>query len=423
MAITLSGAVFDAAESTTGWTLVGSADGLATGQSGSGQFSNAIPAKQGSGSVEFHLTGSGQSGGLQSPAVTGFAGTAREVGCWFLNPGEEDGGAKLLRDANSNALQLGIVHSGGTTYVDQAFIRAANNNIWPAGWMKLRATGNFTGITAVVPYVNNCNAPNNAKQDLEYQVDYAHSYDYIQISGTESLSDVYQTSLTNDWGVVEKFDNFYVFNCGIEFLSGCNFSAENEFIFLNHFGNVFKQNVIIRSGATVRFGSKSTPSTISYANNGCQLLSPETALDGSSKPGPTLLVEDGATFSAYDTLFQGFGLIQLGETANTADVELIKCDFYDNDDVEFRSTLLEADDLRIHQDSTDKGNLGQVFQTPAKFERIKVFNSINALQFDVNTTVNGYDASNNTYDAVVKEGVTLQLTNSSYDTAKLLRVV
>lgn len=420
--------VFDRAESTTGWTTVGSAAGLATGQSGGGFGNNAIPAKEGSGSVEFHLTAAGQTGGLQSPAIaTGFAGTAREVGCWFLNPGEEAGGAKVLDDTDPNCLQLGIVHSGGTTYYSQNFIRAANNNVWPGGWVYLRASANLTNITRVVPRVNGCNAPNNEKQDLEYQIDYAKSYDVIQVSGTtETLDTIFEASLTNDWGLVERFGNFYIFNCGLEFLSGCTFTATNAVIFMNHYGNQFKQAFIVRSGANVTFGAKSTPSTVTYANSGCQLISPETALNGDTKPAPPFTVENGATFSAFDTLFQGWGTITFGEAGAGADpaVELNKCDFYDNDDVEFRSNALDLLNCRIHQDSADRGNLGTVFIAPNSLKQLQVFNSTNALEFEVDCTVEEYIASSNTTaDLRIKEGATVKLRNSSYDDSKVVRYV
>ena len=417
MAVTLNETEFSRAESTTGWTPFENAAGTSTGQGGS----NGIPAKEGSGSVEFHLTGAGQSGGLQSPAIPAFNMVDREVGLWFLNPGEEDGGAQLLRNA-TDSLFLRVWHSGGQTDFDQSYLRLPDGN-WNNGWLYLRATGNLIGVTNIAPRVFNCNAPNNAKQDLEYQIDYAKSYDKIIVTGVETLDSIYQASLTNDWGLVEKNDNRFSFNCGIEFASGCTFVAENQDIFLNHYSDQFKQNIIVKAGANVRFGRRSQPSVFAYAQDGCQIKSPETPLIGSGKAAPDFLVEDGANFSCYDTLIQGFGNVLFGQNnTSPAVIDIIKVNLYDNNNVEFRSTALDADDLRINQDSADIGNIGAVFFAPNSFRNIQAFNCVNALQFEVSCLVEGYTAQNTVNDAVIRDGADVEFRNSDLDFSKLLRV-
>lgn len=121
---------------------------------------------------------------------------------------------------------------------------------------------------------------------------------------------------------------------------------------------------------------------------------------------------------------QGFGIINLGSGSTQADdIEQIGVDFYDNDDVEFRSTGLEVDNIRIHQDSADKGPLGSVNSVPTQFERVQTFNGTDGLEFRVSMTADRYSAGDLNFDLVVLDGQELTMLDSIFDIGAIKRVV
>ncbi len=438
MPVTLNSTTISTADATTGWT----AD--TNNAPNSGPSTGGVLQKEGSGTVEFDL-GNTATGGIKSPTVTAFDVRTQEVGVWFLNPKVDENGVELMNNGDS-ALRLRLY--SGTNYADYY---QGNNKLtdgfYPGGWMFLRASGaagsedanggTWTNTQAaavdsasiiVTSVVDNTN-----KNATEYAVDIIKYYDKIVVTGYNggttpwTLQDIYDASETNAWGVVEKAEGFYRFYCGLEFGDGTNagaFEATNEYIYLDHSSSDHEYNVVVKNNFTVTLGEKNTQTQDTYAQNGCQLVATEDALFQLSSPAkcaPSLTVESGGILELYDTKVQGFGTINLGSGGSSA-IELINTDLYDNDEVEFRSTGLTADNIRIHHLSTDKGDLGAIYNVPSSMTRINVFNCTDALNFQETMSVTKYNAGDTTYDVVVLEGKTVTLINSVFNETKIKRV-
>lgn len=440
MPITLNFTTINNCDATTGFIVIGSGAGLAGGQGGQ----NGVPAKEGTGTVEFHL-GANSSGGYRTPTVTSFDVRDFEVGAWFLNPKFNNAGAEMIASAD-NGVSLRLYSGANWADYYQPQWRLADGT-WQGGWIYLRASGaagtedansgTWTNTQAAavdsVGIVVNSAASNTGKNDLEYQMDWFKYYDKVEITGTNTgspwtLDDIVTESLNNVWGVVNKTDTFYEFFAGIEFgdavATTTTFKAENEYIFLNQSSADHDYQITVKNGATVTFGAKSAQAQGTYAKNGIQLVVPELAVyqPATSPPkcAPSLIAESGGILQVYGTLVQGFGTINLG-SGGTAAIDIVKSDFYDNDTIEFRSTGLTADNVRIHTDSTDKQDLGTVYNFPSSMKNIRVFNCVDALEFRAGGTVTNYIAGDTTRDALILEGQTLTLKNSTFSETKLER--
>jgi hypothetical protein len=429
--ISLSGTVISNADATTGWAVIPNASTLAGG---------TVPQLEGSDSVSFDIDASNDTGGLQSPTVTAFDLRNNEVGIWFLNP-KKDADNNELISQEADALRLRVY--AGTNFADynQGFLRDTNNE-YPGGWLYLRASGaagtedtnsgtwtntQAGAITSVGVFLRN-DAPNNDKSDTEYHVDYVKYSNKIIVTGFNggttpwTLGDIYDASIAGDWGLVEKTENFYRFYCGLEFGDGSAagaFDANNEYIFLDHSSADLKYDVTVKNNFTVTLGVKNVQTQATYAQDGVQLVSSQSALYDTAEPRPSLSVEAGGNLNCYATLIQGFGNVALGD--GTGNIELVGVDMYENTTVQFRSTQLSADNIRVHTLSTDKGNLGVITETPISMTRVQVFNSNDALEFQQSFSVTEYVASDNTFDVLIQEGDEMSLINSSFDPAKLKR--
>ena len=188
-------------------------------------------------------------------------------------------------------------------------------------------------------------------------------------------------------------------------------------------------DVTVRDDYLVTLGEKNDSGTFTYAQDGCQLFAPEEGFFTRTTPNkcaPPFTVDSGGLFDAYATLIKGFGTINFGSgnTAQTDDIELIGVDLYDNDEVEFRSTQIEVDNIRIHVDSNDLGTLGTVYAVPTQFERVQTFNGTDGLTFRVSLTADNYFAGDLTVnDFVVLDGEEVTLLDSEFDIANIGRVV
>ncbi len=414
--------------------------------------------------VEFAYTAAVTNGGIK--LATALAGAARidltqnEVSIWFLN-GKFDGDGNELISTADVGIRLRVY--SGTNWADYNQVQHKNkiDGTWNGGWLYLRASGDAgtedansgtwgnaqaTTVDNIAVIVNSLQA-NDGTSDPDFAVDWFKYYNGIDITGfanppTNTIAwtptDI-ETELNVTpgagpvglAGVVTQTENFFRFFCGINFgespAATGRFEADNEFLFLAHSSSDFKYNISVLDDFTVQLGVKNDTGTFTYAQDGVQLVSTENGFFAETLPvkcAPSLTVQSGALFDAYATLIQGFGTINFGSgnTAQVDDIELIGADLYDNDEVEFRSTQIEVDNIRIHQDSADKGTLGTVYSVPTQFDRVNTFNGTDGLTYRVTMTADRFSAGDLTFDVVVLDGQELTLLDSVFDIGAIKRI-
>ncbi|MDJ0952480.1 MAG: hypothetical protein QNJ81_02255 [Acidimicrobiia bacterium] len=450
MPITLNQTILNNADATTGWATFGAAAALAAG---------SVPPKQGTNCVEFHYTGTGGTGGIQTPTFTAVSVRTGEIGVWFLNPKKSQAGeeSELIRPI-SGAIRLRLFSGANSAdyYQDQ---HRLGNGEFQGGWLYLRASGEAgsedlvsagtwgnaqaDSVNAVGVYVDGQQG-NDDKNALEYQVDYVKYYDKIVVTGLNgmnpyTLADIYAEDLADnganpeEWGVVNNLENFFKFYSGLEIGDGTTateFEASNEFIFLDHSSSAHKYDVTIRNNATVTLGVKNTTGVVEdYAQDGVQIVATENGLFQLTTPNkcsPAFTVESGGVLRIYAGLLQGFGTVNFG-SGGTGIIETLFSDFYDNDIIEFRTTGLTVDACRYHTDSADKQDLGIFYNSPSSLNRITVFNCVDGLVFRIS-----YNGANfvqtyrslggTTYDVGVLEAATVDLVDSTFDPDRIVRV-
>ena len=412
--------------------------------------------------IEFTYSAAVTNGGIK--LATALIGAARidltqnEVGIWFLNGKFDGDGAEIMNTANTS-LRLRVY--SGANYADYYQVQHKNkiDGTWNGGWLYLRASGDAgtedansgTWGNAQATTVDNIavivttNVAISGNSDPAFAVDWFKYYDSIDVTGYQTgttpwdLPDIVAaanvtpsaTGPVGIWGVVEQAVDFFKFFCGLNFgespAAAGGFTAENQYIFLAHSSSDHTYDINIRDDFLVNLGEKNVTGTFTYAQDGVQLVSTENGFFSETVPvkcAPSLIVENGGLFDAYATLIQGFGTINLGSGSTTAgDIELIGADFYDNDELEFRSTGLQADNIRIHQDDSDLGDLGVIYSVPNQFDRVQTFNGTDGLQFRVTMTADQYSAGDLTFDLVVLDGQEVTLLDSIFDIGAIKRVV
>ena len=414
--------------------------------------------------TEFTYDAAVTAGGVKlTTNVTAFSILDNEVGIWFLNGKFDGDGAEILATADASLRLRVYATSGNWADYYQTQHKNKVDGTFNGGWLYLRASGdagtedgnsgtwtstdaqNIVNIAVIVT----TQVANNGTSDPAFAVDWFKYYDRIDITGYNTavgptepwdLPDIFAaatvpasaTGPVGIWGVVENFVDFYKFFCGLTFGEAVpaagQFTAENQYIFLAHSSSDHEYDIVIRDDFLVNLGEKNATGTFTYAQDGVQLVATENGFFTRTTPAkcaPSLTVESGGLFDAYATLIQGFGTINLGSgnTAQVDDIELIGADFYDNDEVEFRSTQLEADNIRIHQDSNDLGTLGTIYAVPTQFDRVQTFNGTDGLTFRVTMTANQFSAGDLTFDAVVLDGQEVTLLDSIFDIGAIKRVV
>jgi hypothetical protein len=403
--------------------------------------------KEGTGSIDLESTGTGLRGATFtiSPAIDL---RTTEISCWFFNPGFSDDGARILGDVDSD-LRLRVYNGGGTSAnyaeFDQSQLKFFDGQAtrYPTLWSILRCSGdagqetrtNGTWTTTQASSVDAVavifgqtadSAAGFLGQDTPFLIDFVKAADKIIVTGDNSgtpwtFQDIYNADQTNAWGLVQKRENFYTFFCGLEFGDGTtgSFADENVSVFFDHSSKDHAYDITIKNNFTVTLGEKNIGTSDTYAQDGVIIRASENGIfdSTSTKVAPAFTVESGGILQAYATTIAGYGTVNLG-SGGSGVIELVGVDLYDNNAVEFRSTGLTADNIRVHQLSTDKGDLGTIFNVPVSMSRIQVFNSNDALEFRESFSVNQYIASDNTFDVVILEGEEMVLQNSSFNTIK-----
>ena len=447
-------AVCDAAAELTGITPVSTpAATIAT--------NSDFPPRYGTAVVDFDFSGPVTNGGVKLAAdlIGGniFSLLTREVGIWFLQA-KFDGDENELLPLADNSLRVRVYSQAGN-WADYNQVQHRNkiDGTWNGGWIYLRASGDAgtedansgvwtttdaQNIVNVGIVVNSTQANDTGSSgDAPFGVDWIKHYDKIVITQQNgmvdwTLDDVVTAANPTPaagvglWGVVENIENFYKFYCGIDFGDGVagGFDASNQNIYLQHSSSDVEYNINVFNNFSVTLGTKNVGVQGVYAQDGVQFIASELGFFQRTVPvkcAPSFTVQSGGLFDTYATLIQGFGTVNLGSgnTVVADDIEGIGTDFYDNDAVELRSTGLEFDSVRIHQDSADLGNLGLIANVPTQFDRVRTFNGVNGLEFRVTMEPNEMVAGDLTNDLVILDPNIVTMKNSVFDGNALLRVV
>jgi hypothetical protein len=304
----------------------------------------------------------------------------------------------------------------------------ANSGTW--------GTSQVSSVTAVAVLLST-QGDNTGKNAAEYGVDWCKYYDKIVVTGYKtgttpySLDDIYTEDTTKSsgggvWGVVNKFENYFNFYCGLEFGDGTNNGAlttTNEYIYLNQSSSAQDYDVTVKNHFTLTLGAKVIGSDDTYAKDGTPLVvsnDPLFKLSSPVKPSPDLVIQSGGVFKCYASLITGFGTVNLG-SGGSSTIEFIKCSLYNNTTLELRSTGLSFTNVRIHFPGTSKAAIGKIYNIPSLL-RLKVFQITDGFEVRVNTLIEEYYVSDSTYDLVVLEGKTVRLLDSNFSSSKLKRV-
>jgi len=424
MGITLNYVTVDPAENKDDWEVIGDAEGL--------EDSN-YPPKQGSQCVGWELQPN-KVGGIRNVNPTeGFDIRTQQVGLWFLNP-VVDVNKNLVIKADEDGLVLRLYSGDDWAEYYQPRHRKANGE-WKGGWLHLTGSGapgdedvnsgtwgteQVSAVDRVAVMVKSGDGDTTDKDSGNFGTDWSKYYDKVIITGDNdgnpwTLQDVYTTDVEKSegdgvWGVIRKTVDFYEFDCGITFGDGTDgtFAMDNEYVLLEQLNLTQKYPITVTESFTLKMGIEDVGAK-TYAKNGVNITSVGEA---------DFTVENGATVSILDSKIQGFALVQLGQGEATP-IKVIGSDLYNNGKVVVDSPDVSLVDNRVYFSSGVLGTAGDIDTAPVELRDTQVFNASTGFNVKVDMSIVGYNATNNTYDLAVKEGVQVTLNNSFMDATKI----
>lgn len=416
--------------------------------------------RQGTQVVAFTLPAAQTKSGIRTGTFTSIDVRDREVGAWFLNPKANEAANEVIAQVDTGVC-LRLYSGANWADYNQPQHRLPDGT-WQGGWLYLRASGaagtedansgtwtntQAAAVDSVAIVVTNATTgdANDGKNDTEYGVDWIIHYSKITVEGfkdgvsqpwtmddivAEADSATFGATDEGIWGVIEKTESFYRLYCGLQFggdsaePSAGALEVKNGFIFLNQSSSDHDYPVDVKRNFRFQLGEKNDTGSQTYAQNGAQLVAARDAkypLASPVKCAPNLNVDSGGEFNVYSSLVKGFGVVNLGKNADSSSIECIKADFYDNDEVELRSTNVAFDRVRMYFDSGLEADIGKIFKEPTDFQNIEVFQVTDGIEYRVDMTAKGYVAGDTTYDFVVREGNTVRLVDSTFRKTKIKR--
>jgi hypothetical protein len=435
-------------DATTGWTN----DGFDTWEAG-GDFTDN--RREGTNLIEFAESTIGwQSAAYDLGGTSTFDLTENDVHFWFYYTAK---GEQVLASSGSVVLRVYSAATRGTNYAEWDLSGHVNEALYPpllASWNKFLISGDnptrvgaggaptYTAIRWIEMRYDFA-ASNENQGDPDLGIDWFKYGNTITVQGgTSGTPENFVNLQTWDdraaatadiaddphYGLVESADVFVELWAGMQIGSGASstyFAAENYFIYNRAFSQTVAHDWRVQNNATLRLGKKDIGTQATYAINGCQLVCPNVTIDqepASSSHNSNFIVESGGTFLGYATKLYRWKDIWFGDASGSADdVDLIDCDFDDNNNIEFRSSTLKVKNSKFH-DPAGSGYVGSIYIAPQSLEGIQVFNCERAFHFKASVTVSNYIATDNTYDLVIDDGLTVTLINSTFDPDKILQV-
>ncbi len=420
-----------------------------------------IPERYGTLVSDFDFSAAVTDGGVKlATNFTAVSARSGEFGAWFLNPKFDRNDAELLTTPD-DSLCLRLYSSGGNwaDYYQTQHREIGSTTLWKGGWLKLRASGgagsedrnsgtwtntdadNIVNMGVVVSTGLRNDQGNNG--DAPFAVDLFHYYDKIELTGynggttdwlpEDIIEEFNKTPAANQGflGVFFQKQTFFWSYAGFDFgespAAAGGFSIRNKIIFLSHSSEAFDMDCEVFDDFKLEIGQENVQTDDTYAQDGGQLIASEVAFKPVTpvspvKCAPAFKVAAGGLFDCYASLIQGFGSVNLGDSSTTGtDIDMRRSDFYDNGPVEIRTSQAAANNCRFHTDSTDKGDLVELYYT-VTFNGNQLFNGVDALYDDVGQDIISCTFGDNTVDVSHKNLITTDMISCSYSITDLKQV-
>lgn len=428
----ITSTTINACDATTGWS-----HDLGTFQVGDNFTDNR---RQGSNLLEFDYNSTGWRY-MRPASVTAFNMLQNHIRFFLYYTSKAE---VVFAASNSVVLRVYSDATPGTNWAEWDLTGHTNPGLFPklvADWNRFAISGNnptrtngtpptYTAIQNVELRVNYNSA--NSSNDPDIGIDFWYYSSKVTVTAGTSGSPADFPSM-QDWddvganpatdpeqATIFSEDVFVRLWTGIDFGNGSTatyFASENEFIFIDSFSQDPITSWVVTNNATLRLGKLDVQTQDSYPINGSSWVVRENPRDGQAvTPDVDLTVNSGGTLEAYATkFFRGRNMTING------DCDIRDCDFDSCESVILNNSSAELRNTKIH-DARGSGYAGEIQTAPAVLENVRVFNNTRGMHFKATMTVDGYEASDNTYDLVVDNLLTITLVNSSFDKDKILQV-
>jgi len=428
-----NGNTLSAADATTGWS-----NDMTSFAAGDDFTANR---RQGSNLLEFDSNSTGWKY-IRYDNSSGIDLTNNDVTFWFYYTAKSE---QVLASANSVVFRAYSDATPGSNYSEWDLTGHVTGNLFEpliASWNRFIVSGSNPtrtgGTGATLTSVRhfeirfNFNAANTQQGDPDLGFDWLKYGNQIEVTAGTSSSPADFASMddwdrigTNpatdpDYGICRKKDIFIDLWSGVSIGDGSTatyFASENEFIFNNQFSEDCQHDWVVKSPATLRLGILDETGTEDYSINGCIMAVRENPIDGESvTPLADFTVNSGATLLAYATKFYRWDTIDIDGDADIRD-----CDFDSNNSILLNNSSIEIRNTKFH-DPSGSGYIGEIQTAPQTLENVRIFNCVRGFHFKASMTVVGYMATDNTYDIVGDNSLTITLVNSEFDKDKILQV-
>ncbi len=416
--------IVNACDATSGWSSLGGTAGVAT---------SSYVEREGTDCLEW----GGDTGGPRGAyfdigAGNEFSIDSDDFSCWFL-PAERFSGTTYLTldGTDPDAVLIRLSSAAGFTTNYGEFHRALSGvNLLIPSWNPLICSGNTADAvsgtftrTSIRSFgvVTNQVGDNNTSfftSTPDHGMDAYRLGKNIRVTGTDGGQPWTFEKVFNALegqkpfhGLIEKVGNLYLIKAGIIIGDGTTvttFEDDNAFVFIQQTSSQVRHDFRVKANATVTLGKKTTGSVRNFASDGVRITTNPIA-DHSSE----FIVEDGATCNFYDLKIENWNLVELGDGAGTdPTLELIKIDFVNNGGVDFRSTGLSMDDIRLHSWEGQERDMARILATPTLARNVRGFQNLEALRHEVDVGIDELFAGDNTTDITVKNLTTTTLTDA-----------
>ena len=374
--------------------------------------------------------------------------TANDLSWWFFYV--KGKGDQIIADTTTGEAPVSVrVYSDATPGTSYAEWDLAGNESLIASWNFFTISGDtpsrvgaggaptYTAIRHIefrFAFARGTNGGGFGQQDEPIGLDWIKYGNTITITGGTTpdpaadfaqllaWSDGDEADRVNDpaYGLVFSRSVLFEVLGGIDFGNGtaaCRFTDINKVLINRTFSDQVEHNYRVRNGSVVTFGTKDVGSQDTYAIEGCQLVCPDVAEDGSSSELPLhdFEVQTNGTLNAYGSKFFRWNTIDIND-----DAELIDDDFADNVTINLDSADISATGCDFH-DAAGSGFIGSI-SAAVSFNDCRVFNNVRGFEFTASITVRNYIATDNSvYDLVVNNTLTVTLVDSTFDKDKILQ--
>lgn len=437
----------DDCQATTGWTLL---SGTSTGGFGGHTFAATAdyPPRESTLMLEW----GGDTGGPRG-AYTDL-GVGNEIdlddddlGAWFLAFEEFDGTTYLTLDGTDpDAVVFRASSDAGftTNYLEWNLAGDGGINRVQPTWNRFLVSGNTADTTVGTPNRNSIRSigiitnqvgDNNAgffTSAPPHGMDWYTFGSIIRVTGTDGGSpwtfarifEVLEEQLPFH-GLVEKQENLYVINAGLQFGDGSatltEFEDDSAFVFIRQTSSQVKHDIRVKGNTNFTLGKKTVGADRNYATGGVRIIT-EPFGDHSSD---FIIEDEGATTpidcNLYGVKLEGWNNVEFGDGADAdPDVEIIKLDCFNNGLVTFRSSDLVGDDIRIHSSDGSERDQARILVAPTSLKNLRCFQALDALDIRVTATIEELFVGDYTSLSALT-GVTATLLNTRRFDANKLR--